>query len=197
MKKAQSKPQTSTPPAKNITANSCNTQLLDRTLWFDGDSTYAADRLITLISKYDVKYVDRITDEVAQYNKNVSRDKEFKVKEGCNPLEYDWKVPEPFRTIDVKEYVLERLVETSDHLENTEVLSRGRRVIHEIELYEKYNLINLLRAIIYVINTLTETNSVWGVGRGSSVSSYVLYLIGVHDVDSYAYGLDIEDFLHD
>jgi DNA polymerase III alpha subunit len=38
---------------------------------------------------------------------------------------------------------------------------------------------------------------VWGIGRGSSVSSYVLYVLGVHDVDSYAYDLDIGDFLHD
>jgi DNA polymerase III alpha subunit len=53
----------------------------------------------------------------------------------------------------------------------------------------------ILRAITYVINTLQDKNIVWGVGRGSSVSSYVLYILGVHDVDSVKYNLDIADFL--
>ena len=64
-----------------------------------------------------------------------------------------------------------------------------------MELYQKLGLIDILRTLIFVINTLIENNIVWGVGRGSSVSSYVLYLIGVHDVDSFQYGLNIEEFL--
>jgi DNA polymerase III alpha subunit len=48
---------------------------------------------------------------------------------------------------------------------------------------------------IYIIDPLRKNNSVWGVGRGSSVASYVLYLIGVHKIDSLFFDLDIEDFL--
>jgi len=33
------------------------------------------------------------------------------------------------------------------------------------------------------------------VGRGSSVSSYILYLIGIHRVDSLRYGFSISDYL--
>ena len=36
---------------------------------------------------------------------------------------------------------------------------------------------------------------IWGVGRGSSVSSYILYLIGVHRVNSLKFGFDIKDYL--
>jgi DNA polymerase III alpha subunit len=36
---------------------------------------------------------------------------------------------------------------------------------------------------------------VWGVGRGSSVASYVLFLIGVHRIDSMKYNLDYKEFL--
>ena len=35
----------------------------------------------------------------------------------------------------------------------------------------------------------------WGLGRGSSVSSYVLYLLGVHRINSLYYDLPIEEFL--
>ena len=41
-----------------------------------------------------------------------------------------------------------------------------------------------------------KTNSiVWGVGRGSSVASYVLFLLGVHKIDSVKYNLDWREFL--
>jgi DNA polymerase III alpha subunit len=33
------------------------------------------------------------------------------------------------------------------------------------------------------------------VGRGSSVASYVLYLLGVHRIDSMFYDLDPSEFL--
>ena len=47
----------------------------------------------------------------------------------------------------------------------------------------------------YLVDTMRENNVVWGVGRGSSVASYILYLLGVHKVDSIKYGLDIHEFL--
>ena len=54
---------------------------------------------------------------------------------------------------------------------------------------------NVLRYMVYLVNFMRENNIVWGVGRGSSVASYVLYLIGVHRIDSIQYGLDWREFL--
>lgn len=68
------------------------------------------------------------------------------------------------------------------------------RVNLELELYIKYNMLNLLFYLKYLVDTMREHNIVWGVGRGSSVSSYVLYLIGVHKIDSLRYNLDINEF---
>ena len=67
--------------------------------------------------------------------------------------------------------------------------------MEEIKIYKNLELMDVLATLIYIINTLVDNNIVWGVGRGSSVSSYVLYLIGVHDIDSFKYDLKIEDFL--
>jgi DNA polymerase III alpha subunit len=47
----------------------------------------------------------------------------------------------------------------------------------------------------YVVDTLRANNVVWGVGRGSSVASYVLFIIGVHKIDSVKYDLDWREFL--
>jgi len=49
--------------------------------------------------------------------------------------------------------------------------------------------------MIYFVDTLRKHNILWGVGRGSSVSSYILYLIGIHRIDSIKYNLNIGEFL--
>lgn len=69
------------------------------------------------------------------------------------------------------------------------------RVALELELFVQHNMINLLYYLKYLIDTMRTNNVIWGVGRGSSVSSYVLYLLGVHKVNSLKYQLDIKEFI--
>ena len=97
----------------------------------------------------------------------------------------NWYMPDEFKTIDVNLYVLS-LAKTSIEID---------RIKEELELYKKFELYSVLKFLIYLVNLMRSKNIVWGVGRGSSVSSYVLYLIGVHKVNSIQYGLDIKEFL--
>jgi DNA polymerase III alpha subunit len=69
------------------------------------------------------------------------------------------------------------------------------RVSEELELFIQHNMMDLLYYLKYLVDTLRANNIVWGLGRGSSVASYVLYLIGVHKIDSIKYELDIREFL--
>jgi DNA polymerase III alpha subunit len=69
------------------------------------------------------------------------------------------------------------------------------RVSLELELFIQHNMMDLLYYLKYLVDTLRENNILWGVGRGSSVASYVLFLIGVHKIDSIKYNLDIKEFL--
>jgi DNA polymerase III alpha subunit len=69
------------------------------------------------------------------------------------------------------------------------------RVSKELELFIQHNMLDVLYYLKYLVDTMRENNIVWGVGRGSSVASYCLYLLGVHKVDSIKYGLDINEFL--
>lgn len=68
------------------------------------------------------------------------------------------------------------------------------RVMEELELYIKNNMYEVLHVMKYIVDTLREHKIVWGVGRGSSVASYILYLIGVHKIDSIKYSIPIEEF---
>jgi DNA polymerase III alpha subunit len=68
------------------------------------------------------------------------------------------------------------------------------RLLKEITLFQKHDMIPVLRAMKYVVDTLRSNGVVWGVGRGSSVASYVLHLIGVHKIDPIKYDIPIEEF---
>ena len=69
------------------------------------------------------------------------------------------------------------------------------RVSLELELFIQHGMFELLVYLKYLVDTMRQNNIVWGVGRGSSVASFVLYLLGVHKVNSIKYGLDIREFL--
>lgn len=97
----------------------------------------------------------------------------------------EWIFPKVYQQIDVKSWLLDKC-KTSQEVD---------RVNEEYVLYEKRDLIMLLRLFIFLVDYMRKKNFVWGVGRGSSVSSYILYLIGIHRVDSIKYGLDIKDYL--
>jgi DNA polymerase III alpha subunit len=97
----------------------------------------------------------------------------------------NWHMPEKYKQLDIAEYLL-KLCTTDAELQ---------RVGTELLLYQERNMFDLLRFLVYIVDVMREQDIVWGVGRGSSVASYVLYLIGVHKIDSLYYDLDIAEFL--
>ena len=96
-----------------------------------------------------------------------------------------WFMPEEYKQLNIVEFLL-------DKTQNEE---QYQRVVQELELFAQHNMIDVLKYIKYLVDTMRKNNIVWGVGRGSSVASYVLYLIGIHKVDSIKYELDIHEFL--
>lgn len=110
-----------------------------------------------------------------------------------NPFELDssteditWNMPEEYRRLDIRQHI-----ESNYTLSNMQLA----RVSLELDEFEKRNLTDLLRFLVYFIDTIRKNNIVYGVGRGSSIASYVLYLLKVHRIDSVKYNLDIKEFL--
>lgn len=96
-----------------------------------------------------------------------------------------WLMPSEYENFDIAEWVL-------NQCENNEEL---QRVGAELLIYAERNLLDMLCYLKYLIDTMTENNIVWGVGRGSSVASFVLYKIGVHRINSLYYDLDFNEFM--
>lgn len=96
-----------------------------------------------------------------------------------------WKIPQEYMNLAIDDFLYNKC--------STE--QQKKRVSEELILYKEKNLLTLLKFMIYFVDTLRKNNILWGVGRGSSVSSYVLFLIGIHRIDSLKYGLKIGEFL--
>ncbi len=138
-----------------------------------------------------------VTDEIERYNKLCEQwDKPNEKIHSAIPLEVDpeqdrlnriadWKIPDEYADLDVQEYLL-ALCTRQDEID---------RVNMEMALFEERGLLPLLRLMIVLVMHFRTKKIVWGVGRGSSVSSYCLYLIGVHKIDSIKYDLDVREFL--
>ena len=96
----------------------------------------------------------------------------------------NWHMPAEYKQLDIAAHVLGLCTN------ETELQRCGQ----ELLLYQERDLFNLLRYLKYLVDVMIENKVIWGVGRGSSVASYVLYKLGVHRVDSLYYNLDINEF---
>lgn len=97
----------------------------------------------------------------------------------------NWWMPDSYKEMDIAKYILD-LCKTDAELQ---------RCGEELLLYVERDLLDLLRYMKYLVDTMELKGVIWGVGRGSSVASYVLYLLKVHKIDSMYYKLDPREFL--
>jgi DNA polymerase III alpha subunit len=111
----------------------------------------------------------------------------------------EWFMPEEYKNLDLREWFMFRLSEEigmdveNIHLQGNRI--EVQRLEEEFEAFYHRDMFDLLRYMIYLVDFMRDNNIVWGVGRGSSVASYVLYLIGVHKINPIQYGLDWREFL--
>ena len=102
-----------------------------------------------------------------------------------NLQQSNWKMPLEYKNMDIAKYVLEQC-KTEPELQ---------RAGEELLIFQEKNMFPLLQYLKYLVDTMRQHNIVWGVGRGSSVSSFVLFLLGVHKINSLYYDLPISEFI--
>ena len=162
-----------------------------------GDVIYSEEDAIDLLytnPNFDITKL--YFDDIAKYTDSL---KELGVDlpvintapERSNIVQFDklncekWHMPEKYYQINVLQWLLDKCQSDEEKL----------RVQMEYDLFEKKNFIRVLQFLIYFVDTLRANNIVWGVGRGSSVASFCLFLIGVHKINPLLYNLDITEFL--
>lgn len=135
--------------------------------------------------------------EIIKYNETAMRmfsDKlKIESKEKPSIEEYDselqqkWFMPSKYYNLDLLNNLLDKC----------ETVEERKRVSWELDEFASRNMTNVLKCMMYLVDYMQENNIVYGVGRGSSVSSFVLYLIGIHRVNPLKYDLDFKEFMRD
>ena len=132
------------------------------------------------IEKFNAAMREQYLPELTTY---IPLDVDQKTFDGA--LQSEWFMPDEYKQLTIQNYILNKC-KTDQEIE---------RVSEELKAFRERDMFNLLRYMVYLVDFMRENNIVWGVGRGSSVASYVLYLIGVHRIDSIQFNLDWREFL--
>lgn len=177
------------------------TDLDKRRLRYDGVSIVEPSQLLDLFiqgvppAKLRVSTID---ETVMQFNQQSNQADQLKVQ-ATEPISFSlkWQLPEDILNLDIQEHVF-HIFETTDlsHYTPQQMEAAIHRVATELEEFERRGLFDVLKAIIFVIRVFKENNQIWGVGRGSSCASYILFLLDLHEVDPIIWDIDLEEFLH-
>jgi len=106
------------------------------------------------------------------------------IQEFDRSLQKQWFIPDQYKNFEIVGFLLDQTTNETEY----------QRVVEELELFYQHNMVDLLIYLKYLVDTMKENNIIWGVGRGSSVASYCLYLLKVHRINSIKYDLDIREF---
>lgn len=140
--------------------------------------------LKNILVNEDIKFDPELElDKVPVLKRLVSNN--LTIEEFDQQQQSNWYMPQEYKDIDIAKWVLDQCA-TQEELQ---------RAGEELLLYQERGLLDLLRYLKYLVDTMRVNNIVWGVGRGSSVASFVLFLIGVHKINSLYYDLSIDEFL--
>ena len=143
-------------------------------------------------SAFDTVIVENRTDAIRQLENVIGFNFLEPYETHFDPTDYDnacqsmWNMPEEYKSMDIEAWIWQKAPPWDP--EHT-------RIREELEAFKSRNMLDLLRWLKYFVDTCEKEGVVWGIGRGSSVASYVLYLIGVHSIDSIKYNLDWQEFL--
>lgn len=176
--------------------------LADRVLRFDGVSVVSPEMVARCLLLGVAPTQLRVTEtgwEVEQFNAHVPEELEIKVDapEPIN-LDYRWQLPDEYLKMDLWDRIIGAYDQRSRELDYSvqEEDHAGCRLEEEYEEIKTRGMVEFMKTIIYVIDTFRANNVVWGVGRGSSCASYVLFLLGLHAVDCIKLDVPASEFFH-
>ena len=150
-----------------------------------GEIVYNIEDVVDLIMKQQSTAGITVDGTVKLKDTSPESDVSLSVDEYDMINQKNWLMPNEYKNMDIAKHVI-------DLCKTTEQIQRAGQ---ELLMFQERNLFNLLKYLKYLVDTMKAHNIIWGVGRGSSVASYVLYLLEVHRVDSMYYDLDPGEFL--
>ena len=176
------------------------TKLINRRLQGDGVSICNLEQVENLIlSGVPPKFIvcEDPAPQIAQYNKLVGEDDRILDSSTytTNNLSHEWNFPEKYKTLDVDSLIFTKLEAWCGNKSDEYISKAVSRVELELKYFKETDSIDFIRCICFIIDYFKERTIFWGVGRGSSCASMVLFLLELHLVDPILYDLPISDFI--
>lgn len=178
------------------------TELNDRVLWFDGTSQVNPELvpdLLLLGIDPSMIVVNSQNEDIQKFNQLADKPIEFGKTEN-SAFDKTWNVPDRYMNMDLDHEIHEMLIDflvINSRLSKEQKETYKKRMEDELKEIHSRGMEPLVKTLMYVLDRLRESNTVWGVGRGSSCASLVLFLIGLHKVDPVKYNIPLEEFFHD
>ena len=180
-----------------------STELHKRVLRFDGISIAEPDdigRLMMLGIPPSKLRVQGTSSQITQFNENVpTQDVILLNLDEALTLSQEWLLPPDYKDLDLDQCVHTAFISflsKSDYSDD-EVNQASLRLVDELIEINRRGMVEFTKTIIFVLHTFRKKNIVWGVGRGSSCASYVLFILGLHVVDCVRLNVPMEEFFHD
>lgn len=164
-------------------------------LWADGTVTVDDNQLENIITNgvpLNRVYVEKKTPKVVQWNKFSGQDEKFDVKTNLSPFSVDWNIPDEYVDIDIVDYISNELIPKVEQDEFYD--ARLTRIVEEVEQIQITKSESIFRCLIYILDKMKKDNVFWGLGRGSSCSVYLFYLLELHAVDCVKYDIHYSEF---
>lgn len=152
-----------------------------------GQSVFDDNDIFELLYTNELDILEKIIAESSQDVERLEFFSNLKIQNSSQlnlENQKEWLMPEEYKNFDIEGFLV--------HVCPKE---NYQRLIEELQEYRARNMLDLLRWLKYFVDVSRKHNIVWGVGRGSSVASYTLFLIGVHKIDSVKYKLNWKEFL--
>jgi DNA polymerase III alpha subunit len=153
-------------------------------LYLQGHDIAILNRLL-VDNTVDLETAAHILDHVPAFVRYDELAQQQTVEQWDHRCQANWYMPEEYKQLDIAEYVLSMCKSDAEL----------QRCGQELMLFQERNLFDLLRYLKYLVDVMTDNRLIWGVGRGSSVASFVLYKLKVHRINSLHYELDPAEFL--
>jgi DNA polymerase III alpha subunit len=142
------------------------------------------DKILADPEDLDIKDYNTISEQLEQPKIPLHEKLEMSLEDFDKNLQQNWLMPKEYQELDIETFLVQH--SQKQHYQ---------RLMEELAEFRNRNMLDLLKWLKYFVDTCRSKGIVWGVGRGSSVSSYVLYIIGVHKIDPIKYNLDWREFL--
>ena len=111
-----------------------------------------------------------------------------KYEENETSVDLSYNIPKKYLEMDLDEKI-QKIIEEESEIGQI-------RIQNEYLEFKRRNLESFLKTIIYIIDEFKNNNVVYGIGRGSSCASYLLFKLGLHSVDCLKYNIPMHEFFH-